>query len=351
MEFVWWLPSHGDGRYFGVENKNRGTDPLYLQQVAQAVEFLGYDAMFLGTGSHCEDPWITASSLIHLTQKVHFILAQRPNGISPTVASRMVASFDRISKGRIALNLVSGISTPEMLADGISITHDQRYEQAEEFLAIFKQLLRGEEVTFQGSYFQVDSAKLNFPPTRSQHPPLYFGGTSEIGREVAARHADTYLLWGEPPKKAKEIIDSIRMKAEKYNRKIRFGMCLYVIVREKESEAWAVANELIKHVGEDEMDKFNRKIAKYDADCLDRRTNLIAESPSLKVGDHLWAGTTLADVGPLGVVGDPESVANCLLEYVDIGVTSFTLAGIPHLEEAYRVAELVLPRVRAKLEL
>ncbi|SHE53512.1 alkanesulfonate monooxygenase [Seinonella peptonophila] len=345
MEIIWWLPTQGDRRYIG-EGKTRGTDHSYLQQVAQAIDFLGYDAMFLGSGSHCEDAWVSASAVASLTKHARFLLAQRPSSITPSVLARMAATFDRMFQGRVSFNIVSGISSHELEADGVFLNHDQRYEHTGEFLEIFNRLMSGQEVTYEGKYISVNAAKLQFPPVQEPHPPIYMSGTSEIALTIAAKYADVYLLFGETPEKAKEIVDIVSQKAKKYNREIRFGMCMYIIVREREEHAWEIANNMIKHVSTDQIEQFKKTLLNNESDCIKRRTSAIEESGSLHLTEHLWAGTQLLHLGPVAVVGDPDSVTSCLQEYIDIGVSTFVFSGVPNLEEAYQVAELVLPNFR-----
>jgi alkanesulfonate monooxygenase len=66
----------------------------------------------------------------------------------------------------------------------------------------------------------------------------------------------------------------------------------------------------------------------------------------LEISPDLWAGVGLVRGGAgTALVGDADTVAKRLLEYSDLGIDNFILSGYPHLEEAYRVAELLFPRL------
>ncbi|SHE53529.1 alkanesulfonate monooxygenase [Seinonella peptonophila] len=348
MEVLYWLPTLGDSRYFGADKRNNNTNLEYLEQVAKTVDSLGYDGMYLGTGSYCDDPWVTASSLIHSTQKSKFLIALRPSVISPFTAARMAATFHRISESRIALNIVSGASPEELAKDGVFLSHDQRYEYTGEFLEVFKALLGGKKVNFQGQYIRAEEAQLLFPPQPS-HPEIFCVGASDVGQSVAAKYGDIYLTFGEPYNETKELFKSVRKKAQKYNRNVRFALGLYIIVREKEEDAWEAANELIKHIRIEDIKQFNQILStKFDSQGRNRQTKIMEENASLMIDDHLWAGTSLVNIGPFAVVGNPDSVMESLHRYVEMGTEIFAIVGIPHLEESYRIAELVLPKLRKK---
>ena len=168
--------------------------------------------------------------------------------MSPTVAARMASTFDRISDGRLLINVVAGGDPVELQGDGLYLEHDERYEAADEFLKVWKSTLQGETISLEGKHMKVTDSKVVFPPVQTPYPPIYFGGSSDAGKEVAAEHSDVYLTWGEPPEQVKEKIEEVRKLAEEKGRSVRFGIRLHVIVRETEEEAWEEAERLIQYV-------------------------------------------------------------------------------------------------------
>lgn len=347
MQVLWFIPTHGDGRYLATSIGGRSTHYDYLKQIAQAVDHLGYFGALLPTGRSCEDAWIAASTLIPATQQMRFLVAVRPGLVSPSVAARMAATFDRLSNGRLLINVVTGGDPVELAGDGLHLSHDDRYHLTDEFLAIWREIIQGNEVTHKGDYLEIERGKLLFPPVQQPYPPLWFGGSSRAAQEVAAKHVDTYLTWGEPPEQVAQKIASVRRLAEEQGRLLKFGIRLHVIVRETESEAWDAANRLIRYVDEDAIATAQKAYARMDSEGQKRMSQLHnGNREALEISPNLWAGVGLVRGGAgTALVGDPDTVAARMLEYANLGIDTFILSGYPHLEEAYRVAELLFPKL------
>jgi alkanesulfonate monooxygenase len=345
MKLFWFIPTQGDGRYLGTTHLMRQTDHGYLKQIAQAVDQLGFEGVLLPTGNSCEDAWVIASTLIPVTRRLKFLVAVRPAVMSPTLSARMAATFDRFSEGRLLINVVTGGDPEEAKGDGIFLSHDERYEVTDEFLNVWRQLMTGAPTSFHGKHIHIEGAKLIYPPLQKPYPPLYFGGSSKAAIDLAARHVDLYLTWGEPPSLVAEKIKVVRDKADEAGRTLRFGIRMHVIVRESNEEAWNTANDLIKYVDEDTIERSQRALAKLDSEGQRRMVALHQGDRShLEISPNLWAGVGLVRGGAgTALVGDPETVAKRLLEYADVGIDTFILSGYPHLEESYRVAELLFP--------
>jgi alkanesulfonate monooxygenase len=341
----WFLPTHGDGRHLGTSVGGRRTDIHYLRQVAQAADHLGYGGVLLPTGRSCEDSWVIASALVTHTERLKFLVAVRPGLQSPTVAARMVATLDRISGGRLLINIVTGGNPIENHGDGLYLDHDARYELTEEFLIVFKRLLAGEHVTFDGKHIRIDDGHLLFPAIQKPHPALYFGGSSDKGSLVAARTIDKYLTWGEPPAQVGDKIRHVAELARRAGRQLSFGIRLHVIVRETSAQAWEAADDLIRHLTDAEIARAQATFAGMDSVGQRRMVELHGgHRDKLEVSPNLWAGVGLVRGGAgTSLVGDPETVAARIKEYMALGIDTFIFSGYPHLEEAYRFADLVFP--------
>ncbi len=344
MEVFWYLPTQGDERYLGTTIGQREPSYPYLRQVAQAVDGLGFDGMLIGTGQK-QDTWVIATALMGETERLRFLLAVRPSLMTPAVSVRMSATFDRLSNGRILLNIVTGGSDADAAKDGVFLDHDGRYEHTDEFLTIWRSLMRGEEVTFHGKHLRIAGGKLGFMPVQKPYPPLYFGGSSPAALRVAAKHADVYLTWGEPPNQVAEKIATVRQLAAEQGRSVRFGIRLHVIVRETAQKAWAAAEELIRYVDDEAIAKAQHHLARSDSEGQRRMMRLHGgKRDNLEISPNLWAGVGLVRGGAgTALVGDPETIARRMLEYTDLGIDTFVFSGYPALEEAYYVAELLFP--------
>ncbi|WP_028401240.1 FMNH2-dependent alkanesulfonate monooxygenase [Ectobacillus panaciterrae] len=350
MEILWFIPTHGDSRYLGTTKGGRLADFSYFRQIAQAADRLGYTGVLIPTGRSCEDPWTLASSLAAVTERLKFLIAVRPGIMSPSVAARMASTVDRISSGRLLINVVAGGDPVELAGDGLFLAHDERYEVTDEFLTIWRNLLEGKEVHFTGKHLNIEGGKLLFPPVQHPHPPIYFGGSSPAGQAVAAKHTDVYLTWGEPPAQVELKIKEVRRLAELEGRTVRFGIRLHVIVRETEEEAWEAADRLIKYVDNDTIEAAQRTLARQDSVGQQRMLQLHKGGrETLEISPNLWAGVGLVRGGAgTALVGNPIQVAERMKEYSDLGIDTFVLSGYPHLEEAYQFAELVFPLLPLK---
>ena len=342
---LWFLPTHGDGRYLGTSVGGREVNFNYLRQIAQAADQLGYFGVLLPTGRSCEASWIVASAVAPFTERLRYLVAVRPGLQSPSVAARMTATLDRISNGRLLINVVTGGDPVENRGDGIFLPHDERYAVTREFLDVYSDLLAGKTVNAEGKHIRIEDGRLLFPPVQSPRLPLYFGGSSDAGIDVAADTVDKYLTWGEPPAQVAEKVERVRAAAAKRGRKLSFGIRLHVIVRETNAEAWKAADELIRHVSDDTIASAQKIFARMDSVGQQRMAQLHGgHRDKLEISPNLWAGVGLVRGGAgTALVGDPATIAARIREYQDVGIDTFILSGYPHLEEAYRFAELVFP--------
>jgi alkanesulfonate monooxygenase len=347
MKIFWFLPTHGDGRYLGTNHGGRAVNLSYLRQIATAADDLGYEGVLVPVGRSCEDPWIVGSSLIEATRRLKFLIALRPGIVSPTASARMAATFDRLSNGRLLLNVVTGGDPDEARGDGLFLDHAGRYQVSREFMDIWRGVIAGETVTYEGENLRVAGAKVLYPPVQRPSPPLYFGGSSPEAHDLAARYMDVYLTWGEPPGAVAQKIADVRARAAALGRSLRFGIRLHVIVRETTEKAWAAANELIKHVDDAAIAAAQRSFARFDSEGQRRMSELHrGNRDNLEVSPNLWAGVGLVRGGAgTALVGDPETVAARMREYAALGIESFVFSGYPHLEEAHRTAELLFPHL------
>jgi len=346
ITFFWFIPTHGDGSYLGSTQGERQPDFRYFREIAQAADRLGFEGVLLPTGQNCEESWITATGLATATERLKFLVALRPGVTLPSFAARQTAALDRLSNGRLLLNVVVGGNPVELAGDGVFLPHGERYAQAAEFLAIWRGLLAGETVDFAGKHYRVEAGRLDQPPVQRPYPPLFLGGSSEAGQDLAAEQCDVYLTWGEPPAAVAEKIASARRRAEARGRKLRFGIRLHFIVRETEAEAWAAADRLISKVSDAQIEAAQARFLKeMDSVGQRRQAELHAgRRDGLVVSPNLWAGVGLVRGGAgTALVGTPEQVAARLAEYQEAGIDLVIGSGYPHLEEAYRVAELLFP--------
>ncbi len=353
----WFLPTSGDGRTVverfhadrAEQSARREPDVDYLAQVARAAEHLGFTGVLTPTGTFCEDAWLSTAALVRETSVLKFLVAFRPGALSPTLAAQMAATYQRISRGRLLLNVVTGGDAVEQQRYGDFHDHDSRYARTDEFLAIVRGIWTGQPFDFDGEHLRVVGATALRAP--DPVPEVYFGGSSDAALPVAARHADVYLTWGEPPAQVAEKIGRVRALAEAQGRSVRFGIRLHTISRDTSAAAWAEARHLLDALDPAQVATAQAQLAASQsvgqqwmvalhAGGLDRGVR------GLEVSPGLWAGIGLVRGGAgTALVGSHAEVADRIEEYHDLGVTEFIFSGYPHLEEAYWFGEGVRPEL------
>ncbi|MCM3921280.1 LLM class flavin-dependent oxidoreductase [Frankia sp. AiPs1] len=356
----WFLPTSGDSRNLDAAAVSAKESPHlqpaaqrppsigYLAQIAAAAEQLGYEAVLTPTGTWCEDAWLTTAALLRETTRLRFLVAFRPGFLSPTLAAQMAATYQRISGGRLLLNVVSGGDADEQQRFGDWLNHDARYRRTEEFLQVVRGVWTGRPVNYDGEHYAVRGATLRERPDPT--PPIFFGGASPAAELVAARQADVYLLWGEPPAAVAERLDRMRALAKDQDRELQFGIRLHVITRDTAGAAWAVADELLAQLDPAAIAAAQRRFAGTESIGQQRMAALHRGSlDALEISPNLWAGFGLVRGGAgTALVGSHAEVADRIAEYHDLGIEHVILSGHPHLEEAYWFAEGVLPLLRRR---
>ncbi|AZG47745.1 LLM class flavin-dependent oxidoreductase [Gordonia insulae] len=353
LKFHWFLPTNGgDGRNVvggghGVSAgaAGRPASVPYLGQIARSAEQLGFDAALTPTGAWCEDAWVTTAMISSLSERLKFLVAFRPGVIAPYLAAQMSGSFQNLSGGRLLLNVVTGGEDHEQQMFGDFLGKEERYARADEFLDIVRQLWTGETVNFEGEYLSVADATLQHIP--DPLPEIYFGGSSPAGIAVAAKHADVYLTWGEPPEAVGEKLDRVRKAAAEVGRELKFGIRLHTIARETSEEAWAEADRLLAHISEEEIARIQSGLKRSASEGQQRMLELNKGSKDgLEIYPNLWAGIGLVRGGAgTAMVGSYTEIADLIEAYQAVGIEEFVLSGYPHLEESYWFGEGVLPEL------
>ncbi len=360
----WFLPTGGDSRDIlptaeGAHRRPPSVD--YLSQVARACDDLGFDAALTPCGTACEDAWISTAALIGTTHRLKFLVAFRPGLLSPTLAAQMASTYQRMSGGRLLINIVIGAEDHELARFGDVAPKDERYAQAAEFLEVMDGAWGDAPLDLDGEHYTVRAATTRATP--EPRPLIYFGGASGAAEQVAARHVDVYLAWGETPDMIGDRLDRMRERAASAqrpdHRPLRFGIRFHVISRDTEEEAWAEAGRLMAGIDPEAVrsaradfdatrSEGQRRMAEMSA-AAGSGTTVPDDPRDLEVYPNLWSGVGLVRGGAgTALVGSHQQVADRMEEYRDLGIDEFILSGYPHLEEAYRAGEGLLPELRRR---
>jgi alkanesulfonate monooxygenase len=371
-DFFWRLPSHGDGRSVKGSQQTRGDltsssrirftpgrrdgEPDgfsyidHLAQIARAAEHNGFYGALVPTGLEGEEPWVISAALARETKKLHFMPAFQANFIHPTYAARMGSSLQRITGDRLEWNIITGGSVHAQKAYGDFTPHDERYTRTGEFLDVVKGLWQGKPYTHKGEFYEVENGGIGPVLSKERVPAIYFSGASDAALAVAAKHADVYLMWLEPLDAVRESIRHLNELAAVHGRKIRYGVRVDLWARETEAEAWAEARKLWDSLDSGSPLFVQPMTSSKGGDSVGAQRQAALRPASAKrfedllIGPNLWAGLGLVRPGPtVGIFGNYAQVAERLNDYIEAGIDTFILAGNPHLEEAYRIGEEVLP--------
>lgn len=345
----WFLPTGGDGRdVLPDEASGRAPNHDYLAQVALAAEAAGFDAMLTPCGTGCEDAWIATASLLGVTSRIRFLVAFRPGLLSPTLAAQMASTYQRMSGGRMLVNVVTGAEPRELARFGDFLDKETRYERTAEFLQVMRAAWGAEPVDHTGDHYRVEQATTRRPPEPA--PEIYFGGASDAAKAVAAAQADVFLVWGEPPGDAKRQRDDVAARAAELGRELRYGIRFHLIVRPTADEAWAAADRLLSGMSDEALAAARADFATTMSEGQRRMQELHGgDKGRLVIHPNVWAGIGLVRGGAgTALVGSYDEVADRIGEYHEHGFDEFILSGYPHLEECHWAGEGLFPALRER---
>jgi len=321
----------------------------YIHKVAKAHDEGGFDRALVAFGSTSPESQHIAAYAATITKQLQFMIAHRPGFTHPTVAARQLATLDQLTGGRIAVHIITGGADDEMAKDGDFTTKDVRYARTEEYLDILRQEWTSEKpFDYEGRFYRVKQAFGGVKPVQKPHLPVYFGGSSDEAIPVAGKHADIYALWGETQAQVRETIARVRAAAAKHGRSPRFSLSLRPVIAETEEAAWRRADEIVEQT-KALREKSGAKLSGHAPPNAGSQRLLDAAAQGMRLDKRLWTGVaavTGAQGNSTGLVGTPEQVAEALLDYYDLGVTTFLIRGFDPLDDAIAYGRDLIPLVR-----
>jgi alkanesulfonate monooxygenase len=324
-------------------------DRGYIRDFAQAAEAGGFDRVLVGYFSDAPDGFLVAAHAAAHTDRLGFLLAHRPGFMAPTLAARKLATLDQITGGRAALHVISGGDDVDQLRDGDTLAKDERYARTDEYVGVLKRMwTEPGPVNHAGRYYRFANASTAVRCVQSPHIPIYFGGASDAAIEVAGKHADVYALWGETQAQVREITARVRVAAAQHGRTVRFSLSLRPVLAATEDAAWARADAIKARIIE-LRGKAALKVAGHAPPNEGSRRLLAAAAEGERLDKRLWTGAAAA-TGARGnttsLVGTPRQVAEALVDYYDLGVTTFLIRGFDPLDDAIEYGRELLPLTR-----
>ncbi len=355
----WFLPTTGDSRTIvGADHRGgphthqpdelRAPDIEYLAQIARSAEQLGFTGVLTPTGTWCEDAWLTTAALTRETERLKFLVAFRPGSVSPTLAAQMAATYQRLSRGRLLLNVVTGGDAAEQQRFGDWASHDERYARTEEFLRIVRGAWSGTLFDFRGDHYEVAGATVSAPPDPDPGPVLrrFLGRRAPDRGRPGRRLPDLGRTAGRGGREDRPGPPARRAAG----RRLRFGIRLHTISRDRAVDAWVEAARFLSSLDPAVIARAQASLRASESVGQQRMVALHGGSgDNLEISPNLWAGVGLVRGGAgTALVGSHEDVADRIEEYHELGVDEFIFSGYPHLEEAYWFGEGVIPVLRRR---
>ncbi|HEX3865915.1 MAG TPA: LLM class flavin-dependent oxidoreductase, partial [Gemmatimonadaceae bacterium] len=330
-----------------VEDEQMVASWEYIKRLAQRSEEIGYDLTLIaelllndikGINAPSLDAWSTAAALAAVTNRLELMVAVRPSFHPPAILAKQAANIDRISNGRLALNVVSAWWKDEARRYGAAFDeHDDRYARTTEWLDVVDGAWREPKFSYHGKFYNHDDIVLEPKPVSTParpRPTIYAGGESETAKSMISRQCDAYVMHGDPPERIAPKIADMRRRREQASELLgvdlppmQFGVAAYAIVRDSETE---VSRE------------------------VERITNVTAGSPGYQNYQD-WIGNTkleqqvsLQDYSVsnrglrAGLTGTPDQVAERVGQFAEAGVDLLLLQCSPQFEEMERFADEVI---------
>jgi len=357
VEFIGYVGHHNSSE--SVRRTGPALDPVFVEAAAKAQELVGFDRVLVAFNSNSAESILIAQHIAHVTERLGLMIAHRPGFTAPTVAARQLATLDQFSKGRVAVHIITGGNDTELAQDGDHLTKDERYARATEYLDVVrKEWTSPVPFDYAGNYYQVARGFGDVKPYRDTGIPIYFGGASDAALPVAGRHADVYALWGETLAQVRELVARVRAAAAPHGRTPAFSLSLRPILADTEEKAWAKADDILarakalREQGGSGRSPFNARQEGRPVNAPPNegsRRLLEAAAQGVRVDKRLWTGIaalTGASGNSTGLVGTPDQVAEAMLDYYDLGITTFLIRGFDPLVDAIQYGRELLPRVR-----
>lgn len=331
-----------DYEFLGVPDPALQSSFEHCRCLVLGAEKGGFDNILLPSGYQLGiDTIAFAAGIAPLTRRIRLLTAVRCGEQWPPQLARQIATLDQMLQGRLTVNIISSDMPGETLASA------PRYRRTVEVMKILKTLLNGDALDFNGEYYQIKLEPPRIRTVSEKCPPLYFGGLSPDARDAAAQAADVYLMWPDRFEAVEGIIKDMRQRAAHYERTLKFGYRVHVVVRETEAEARNAAARLLSKLDAATGEAIRQR-------SLDTASVGVAKQNELRdsadadgfAEANLWTGIGRARSGcGAAIVGDPDQVLAKLNAYRELGIEAFILSGYPHGSECDLFARHVLPRL------
>ncbi len=342
VEMIGWISPRVSSEIIPASGPPFSAD--VIAKTARLHEEAGFDRVLIGYFSNAPDGFLVGAHAASVTSRLQFLLAHRPGFVAPTVAARKLATLDQLSAGRLAIHLIAGGNDTDMAREGDFVDHDGRYRRTQEYVSVLQRTwTESEPFDHEGEFYRVEGAYAEIRCHQTPRIPIYGGGGSPAAIAALAPLVDVFMLWGEPLKDSAAFMERVRAAAAQAQRRLTFSLSTRPILGRTEGEAWDRARDILAKVK-----------ASYGAAQVPQNVGsmrLLDAAAEKEIHDTcLWtalAVQTGARGNSTALVGTPETVAEAMVAYYDLGATSLLIRGYDPLPDAEAYGRELIPRVRA----
>ena len=345
VEIIGWIAPRVGSEIVSAEGPPFSAD--VIAHTARVHEQAGFDRVLIGYFSDAPDGFLIGAHAAAVTDRLGFLLAHRPGFVAPTLAARKLATLDQLAGGRLAVHLIAGGNDADQAKDGDHVDHAGRYRRTEEYAQILtKTWTEPSPFDFDGEFYQIERAYADIKCLQSPRIPLYGGGGSDAAIDSLAPYIDTFMLWGEPLADSASFMQKVRQKSK--GNELKFSVSTRPILGKTEGEAWDRAHRILEEI--------NRRMGGRGAGGPENTGSqrLLDAANEQDVYDSCLYMALATASGARGnstaLVGTPETVAQAMAAYHDIGATSLLIRGYDPLPDAIEYGEELIPRVRELCE-
>ena len=347
VEFIGYVGNHNQSETIAASGPT--LDLTHVEAAAKLHENAGFDRALFAFHSTSPESILVAQHAASVTDRLGVMIAHRPGFNAPTILARQLATLDQITRGRVAVHIITGGSDIELQADGDHTTKAERYARTSDYLDVVRAEWTAEKpFDHAGRFYTVNGGFSAVKPYRSSGIPVYFGGSSTEAIAVAGRHADIYALWGETYEQVRETVSLVRAAAAPYGRSPGFSLSLRPIIADTEEQAWARADAILEQARALQEASGVRRPTEVPNEGS--RRLLAAAAQGTRLDKRLWTGIAAlggAKGNSTSLVGTPDQVADAMLDYYHLGISTFLIRGFDPLLDAYLYGRDLIPRVRA----
>lgn len=323
-------------------------DAEVVATTARIHEAADFDRVLIGYFSNAPDGFMVGAHAAAVTTRLQFLLAHRPGFVAPTVAARKLATLDQLTDGRLAVHLIAGGNDTDQARDGDHTDHAGRYRRTDEYTGVMRQTWTSTEpFDHHGEFYDIEGAFSDIRCHQEPQIPIYGGGGSDAAIEALAPHVDVFMLWGEPLADTADFMARVRAAAAPHGRTPTFSLSTRPIVAPTDELAWERAHDILDRI----EGRLKGRSVRTPQNVGAQR--LLASAAAGDLHDScLWtklAAATGAPGNSTALVGSPETVADALACYYELGATSLLIRGYDPLPDAELYGQELIPLVRAKV--